>query len=114
MYKKNYKGRCEKKSLSKCDTTCRCYSTIQSVYADKLQTDPSVQSFQCNAPLEDEDYTTDFLITRQDGTQYVRECVERSHLIKPKPLTIKLLDTSRSYWLAHNVQDWGIVTDAES
>ena len=74
MYKKNYKGRCEKKSLSKCDTICRCYSTIQSVYADKLQTDPSVQSFQCNAPLEDEDYTTDFLITRQDGTQYVREC----------------------------------------
>ena len=57
MYKKNYKGRCEKKSLSKCDTICRCYSTIQSVYADKLQTDPSVQSFQCNAPLEDEDYT---------------------------------------------------------
>ena len=45
MYKKNYKGRCEKKSLSKCDTICRCYSTIQSVYADKLQTDPSVQSF---------------------------------------------------------------------
>ena len=109
MYKKNYKGRCEKKSLSKCDTICRCYSTIQSVYADKLETDPSVQSFQCNAPLEDEDYTTDFLITRQDGTQYVRECVERSHLTRPKPLTIKLLDTSRSYWLAHNVQDWGIV-----
>lgn len=52
MYKKNYKGRCEKKSLSKCDTICRCYSTIQSVYADKLETDPSVQSFQCNAPLE--------------------------------------------------------------
>ena len=67
-----------------------------------------------HAPLEDQDYTTDFRITRQDGTQYVRECVERSYLTKPKPLTIKLLDISRSYWLARNIKDWGIVTDAES
>lgn len=112
MYKKNYKGRCEKKSLSKCNTICRCYSEIQSVYADKLETDSSVQSFQCNALLEGEDYTSDFLITRQDGTQYVRECIAQNRL--DKPLTIKLLDISRTYWMTHDIQDWGIVTDAEN
>ena len=37
MRKKNYKGRCEKRTLSKCQDICRTYDPIQSAYADELQ-----------------------------------------------------------------------------
>lgn len=37
--------------------------------------------------------------------------IERKHLTKP--LTDKLLDASRAYWLGLGVQDWGIVIDEE-
>ena len=41
----------------------------------------------------------------------VRECVQRKHLMKP--MTVKLLDDSREYWLRHGVSDWGLVIDEE-
>ena len=41
-----------------------------------------------------------------------RECVQRSHLTNP--MTVKLLDISREYWLRHGVTDWGLVIDAEA
>ena len=34
MRKKGYKGRCEKKDLSKSQEVCRTYDAIQSNYAD--------------------------------------------------------------------------------
>ena len=37
MRKKNYKGRCVKRTLSKCKGICETYDNIQSVYADVLQ-----------------------------------------------------------------------------
>ena len=36
MRKKNYKGRCERRTIEKAEGVCRFYSKIQSVYADKL------------------------------------------------------------------------------
>ncbi len=39
----------------------------------------------------------------------VRECVEKQHITKP--LTVKLLNISRAYWLNHGIIDWGIVID---
>ena len=42
-------------------------------------------------------YTRDFVCTKADGDLMVRECIYRKFLTKP--LTIKLLDASRSYWL---------------
>ena len=41
----------------------------------------------------------------------VRECVFRKFLTKP--MTVRLLDTSREYWLRHGISDWGIVIDEE-
>ena len=41
----------------------------------------------------------------------VRECVFRKFL--KKPMTVKLLDASRDYWLNHGVSDWGLVIDEE-
>lgn len=36
MRKKNYKGRCEKKTIDKCKTVCKTYDPIQSAYVDIL------------------------------------------------------------------------------
>ena len=47
MRKKNYKGRCEKRSLAKCRGICKSYDTIQSRYADMLQSNEKVKEFQC-------------------------------------------------------------------
>ena len=37
MRRKNYKGRCEKRVLSKSTEVCRLYDEIQVLYANRLQ-----------------------------------------------------------------------------
>ena len=114
MRKKNFKGRCEKRRLEKCMDLCKTYDAIQYAYAEILSTCPEVMEFRCNVyleGLEDGDYTTDFVCTKQNGDLMVRECVYRK-LIE-KPMTVRLLEASRQYWLRHGVSDWGLVTDAE-
>lgn len=114
MRKKNYKGRCEKRSVEKCVDICRTYDPIQYVYAEMLSQDDEIAEFQCNVPMDglsEGAYTSDFVITKVDGTMMVRECSYRRHLTKP--LTTKLLEASRLYWLRHGISDWGIVIDAE-
>ena len=116
MVKEDYKGRCEKKILVKCLEVCRCYNQIQSMYGNKLEADNDIIAVECNVRSfcfgdEHKQYTTDFLCKKSDGTQMVRECVFRKHLTKP--MTAKLLDASREYWINHGVSDWGIVVNAE-
>ena len=48
---------------------------------------------------------------KKSGETMVRECVEKSKLLKP--LTCKILDSSRNYWLSKGVEDWGIVVGEE-
>lgn len=112
MRKKNYKGRCEKRSVKKCAEVCRTYDPIQSAYVDSLSMDDEISEFRCNVLLEglsEGAYTSDFVCTKTDGTMFVRECVYRNRLTKP--LTVKLLEASRQYWLRHGISDWGIVTN---
>ena len=114
MRKKNYKGRCEKRVLSKCKEVCRTYDDIQSAYAELLQESESITEIRCNVlldSLEAGEYTSDFVCVKTDGDMMVRECVNRKYLTKP--MTVKLLDASRNYWLRHGVTDWGIVTNEE-
>lgn len=114
MRKKNYKGRCEKRTLSKCKDVCRTYDAIQYSYADMLESNKDIKEIRCNTlldSLEEGEYTSDFVCTKSNNDLMVRECVFRKHLTKP--LTVKLLDISREYWLRHGVTDWGIVTDAD-
>lgn len=114
MRKKNFKGRTEKRILSKCKEVCRTYDAIQSVYADILQADDSIREMQCNILLDglpEGEYTSDFVCIKTDGDMMVRECVQRKHLMKP--MTVMLLDASREYWVRHGVSDWGLVIDAE-
>jgi len=113
MRQKNFKGgRCTKRKLKKCEEIAKTYDKIQTAYADVLDRDPNVKSIRCNVPLDDEDYMTDFLCTKQDGDLMVRECVFRSKLSLPR--TCKLLDISREYWLKRGVTDWAIVVEKEN
>ena len=114
MRKKNFKGRCEKRVIGKCSEVCRTYDAIQYVYTDLLQESDEIKEIRCNVLLDGlniGEYTSDFVCTKTDGDLMVRECVFRKFLMKP--LTVKLLDASREYWLKHGVTDWGLVIDEE-
>lgn len=114
MVKKNYKGRCIKLSLTKSKDVLKLYSKIQERCAVLFQEDEEVTEIRCNVPLDGlnvGDYTSDFVCGKKNKDILVRECVRRCHLTKP--MTVKLLDASRNYWLRHGVMDWGIVIDEE-
>lgn len=114
MRKRNYKGRCIKKSVSKSKEVCKLYDEIQCAYLTVMQDNPNVAEIICNVPLDGEElgeYTTDFLCVLTNGERIVRECGYRKLLTKPK--TADLLDKSRNYWLRRGITDWGIVVDAE-
>ena len=114
MRRKNYKGQCIKKKLSKCKAVFRAYDDIQLFYADVLEANENVTEIISNVALEDtqlSEFTTDFVGTLYTGDYMVRECVFRKNLSRPH--TLNRLDASRIYWLKRGVSDWGIVIDAE-
>lgn len=114
MRRKGYKGRCQKRALSKCNDVCRTYDELQYAYADILEGCEGVKEIRCNVLLDglaEGEYTSDFVCVKTDNDLMVRECVSRKFLLKP--MTVRLLDASRAYWLKHGVADWGIVTDRE-
>ncbi len=62
--KKNFKGRCEKRVIAKCNDVCRTYDAIQYAYADILEANGEVKEIRCNVPLDGRDigqYTSDFV-----------------------------------------------------
>ncbi len=70
MRKKNFKRRCEKRMIGKCQEVCRTYDAIQYVYADLLQASEEVKEIKCNVLLDGLDvgeYTSDFVCTKTDG-----------------------------------------------
>lgn len=114
MRKKSYKGKCIKRTIKKSSDVCRTYDSVQLSALDFLNDCGEIKEIRCNVTLdsvETKEYTTDFLCVKIDGDLMVRECTFRKLL--QKPLTAKLLDLSRVYWLRHGVSDWGIIIDAE-
>ena len=114
MRKKNYKGRCEKLSISKSKEVCRLYSQLQKKYLEVLQENPEIEEIRCNVPLDGlelGEYTSDFVCIKTGRIMMVRECVETKYLTKP--MRVKLLDASRDYWMRLGVTDWGLVVDGE-
>lgn len=108
--KKNYKGRCEKLSISKSKEVCRLYSQLQKKYLEVLQENPEIEEIRCNVlldGLELGEYTSDFVCIKTGRIMMVRECVETKYLTKP--MRVKLLDASRDYWLRLGVSDWGLL-----
>lgn len=112
MRRRNYKGRCMKRKLTKCKDVCKTYDEIQYAFVDLLMDSDDIISFSCNYPLTgvEGDYVSDIVATKRDGSLMVRECVFRHQLLKP--LTVKMLEESRKYWES-KTRDWGIVTNAE-
>lgn len=91
MVKKNYKGRCIKRSLTKSKDVLKLYSKIQERCAVLLQEDEKITEIRCNVPLDGlsvGDYTSDFVCRKKNKDILVRECVRRCHLTKP--MTVKL------------------------
>lgn len=80
MRKKNFKGRCEKRKLSKYEGICKAYDALQYAYADMLEVDNDIVEIRCNIQLECMDYTFDFLCVKANGEYMVRECVYRKLL----------------------------------
>lgn len=120
MQKKNYKGRCEKVTLSKSKEVCRLYNPIQTSYINILQSDENISEIECNVLMENVSntnenitgkYTSDFVCVKSNGEIMVRECVFSKHLTKP--MTARLLDASYEYWSRKGVKDWGIVVDGK-
>ena len=114
MRKKGYKGRCQKRKISKCKEVCRTYDDLQFVYADVLNGREDVEEIRCNVVLDDlpeGKYTSDFVCVKTGGELMVRECVDRKYLMKP--MTVRLLDLSREYWRRRGVTDWGLAINAE-
>lgn len=115
MRQKNIKTRCEKRKLPKFKDICRTYDAISYAYADILVKNEDIREISCNVLLDglpDGTYTSDFVCVKENGDLMVRECVYRKHLTKP--MTIKLLDASKSFWQNRGVVDWGIVIDMEN
>ena len=114
MRKKGFKGRCEKKLLSKSKEICRTYDLIQGKYAEKLEESPDIQEIRCNVlleGLEEGEYTSDFVCVKTNGDLMVRECLQRDRLTKP--MNAKLLSASRNYWAKRGVTDWGLIINAK-
>ena len=115
MRNQNSRVRCAKRRMSKCKNVVRTYNDIQYALADMLDKDENIKEFVCNYPLSnfpltDGKYTSDFYCTTNDGDVIVYECVFRKHLTRP--LTAKMMDASRCYWMKRGV-DWRLVVDAE-
>lgn len=52
MRKKNFKGRCEKRSLDKFTTICKTYDPIQTAYANILVENKDISEVRCNVILD--------------------------------------------------------------
>ncbi len=83
MRKKNFKGRCEKRKLPKCEDVCRTFDAIQFAYIDLLNGSEDIKNFQVNVLLDGMDggYTSDFVCVKADNDLMVREVCgeEASH-----------------------------------
>lgn len=60
MRKKNYKGRCTKMKIGKAGI-CRLYDDLQTAFVKVLEQRDDIASIQVNVPIENTEYTTDFV-----------------------------------------------------
>ena len=110
--------------------TTLCVHTPQARrYAKLLEEDTRIRSYEVNHPLDaawiaridrvgirgaylQTQWTTDFVITDQDGGEAVREIVTADLL--EKPAEIEKLELSHRYWKARGIEDWRLVLTGEA
>ncbi len=109
MRNKNSHTKTIKTKLNKCKTIFYSYSDIQLSYGKELDERDDIIEIKPNVKLEgcEGNYSSDFLCLKSDGSYMVREVLYVNKLMKP--LTIKMLDISRNYWLRKGIDDWGLV-----
>ena len=115
MHNSNTRSKTIKKKLNKCKNIFFGYSNLQFHYGCRLDLNEDIVEIKCNVKLVGcelgDSYTSDFVCIKRNGETMVRECVEKSKLLKP--LTCKMLDSSRNFWLSNGVNDWGIIIGEE-
>ena len=112
MRNKGLKTRCTKQSLPKFEGVCKTFDELQAaaaVYLSELEDIETIRSNVDSALVDGTQYTSDFVCEKRNGDIVVLECVYRKYLTKP--LTVKLLDASRSFWLSRGVTDWRLIVD---
>ena len=111
MRNKGLKTRCTKQSLPKFEGVCKTFDKVQTAAAIVLSKMEDVKTIRSNvdsAIVDGTQYTSDFVCEKRNGDLAIWECVYRKHLMKP--LTVKLLDASRSFWLSRGAE-WGVIID---
>ena len=101
----------KKRAVKKCGTICKTFDPIQSAFVSILDNRNDIAEIQCNVELEGDasDFTTDIVAVMTNGELMVRECVSRK--ILSRPLTLKWLEISQTYWYRRGVKNWGLVVD---
>lgn len=104
-----------KTKLKKSKNIFFAFNNVQFQYGKQLDLNEDVVEIKSNVKLIGcslgDNFTSDFVCTKKNGELMVRECVIKDKLLKP--LTLKMLDSSRNFWLSNNVTDWGIVIGNE-
>ena len=111
MRNKTIKKRCTKQSLPKFEGICKTFDELQAaaaVYLSELEDIETIRSNVDSTLVDGTQYTTDFVCEKQNGYIVAWEFVYRKHLMKP--LTVKLLDASRSFWMGRGA-DWRLIVD---
>ena len=111
MRNKGLKTRCTKQSLPKFEGVCKTFDKVQTAAAIVLSKMEDVKTIRSNvdsAIVDGTQYTSDFVCEKRNGDLAIWECVYGKHLMKP--LTVKLLDASRSFWLSRGAE-WGVIID---
>lgn len=113
---RNIKSRCRTftKALSKSKKRFVAYNIVQFKYADKLESDETVVDIKANVRLKDfelGDYSTDFVVTKGDGSISIIETVLKKNLLRKA--TIEMLDTSYNYWIQKGIFDFVLVVGEE-
>lgn len=109
MRKIKYKGRKTIISSSKSTIPLVLYNDIMIAYAKELEKNDDIVEITVNAPLSDE-YMTDFVCKKRDGSLIVRETVPFESIVKGYSPTFKLLEISNNIWKSRGVADWKILT----
>lgn len=111
MRNTNTKGKTMTRSLTKCNKRFIAYNEVQWAYAEVLEKDDDIAEIKCNVKLLGfelgDNYSTDFVCSKNNGELLIVETVPKKHLLKP--MNCRLLDCSHRYWMNRGATDFRLV-----
>ena len=109
MQKYPYKSRTIKKHYDKANGVVKLYSDLQYRFADYLESEAEVVSFEVNIKVLSGDYTTDFLVTYKNGSQIAYDCISDKKAIFRNKYSATL-DQIKTEWINKGIE-WSIVIE---